>query len=317
MDANESSTIRTIDFGLLVTLVHKHLSSFYRRRVEALDKLELKKVLVRKNPYLFRAVGVHDVGELIQNLLLAYSSSSDETIFGNEFFEPLARDLAKAKTADGEGVDVVVETETRISAYAVKSGTSVFNSSSRRDQEQSFLKMRNRLFKTQKQFDAVVGYSYGRRSKALKKASSFREVAGQDFWEELTGDSDCYVKILEAMQDYPDRHRLEFKAAWDRAVNRFCMEFMLNFMSADGSINWRGLLKYNSGSDVVPWKKFPRETLVPVAFDARSMHQPAFACEESTGPYSVPSIPPLLVAESGAPNRPSCGGRVALVSSPP
>ena len=85
MGAN--ATAPAMDFGHLVTLVHKHLSSFYRRRVEALDKLELKKVLVRKNPYLFRAVGVHDVGELIQNLLLAYSSSSDETIFGNEFFE--------------------------------------------------------------------------------------------------------------------------------------------------------------------------------------------------------------------------------------
>lgn len=283
MDAIATGNARTVNFDDLVILVHRHLASFYRRRIEALDKLELKKVLVRKNPYLFRAVGVHDVGELIQNLLLAYSSSSDETIFGNEFFEPLARDLANGKTADGEGVDVLVETQTRISAYAVKSGTSVFNSSSRRDQEQSFLKMRNRLFKTQKQFDAVVGYSYGRRSKASKKAVSFREVAGQSFWKELTGDSDCYVKILQAMQDYPDHHRLEFKQAWDRALNRFSMEFMLNFMSTDGSINWKALLEYNSGEQVVRWK-----TLFPRSFS------PTVANE----PYSVPAVPPMNAAES-------------------
>ena len=298
MGAN--ATAPAMDFGHLVTLVHKHLSSFYRRRVEALDKLELKKVLVRKNPYLFRAVGVHDVGELIQNLLLAYSSSSDETIFGNEFFEPLARDLANGKTADGEGVDVLVETATRISAYAVKSGTSVFNSSSRRDQEQSFLKMRNRLFKTQKQFDAVVGYSYGRRAKASKKTSSFREVAGQAFWEELTGDPDCYVKILDAMQDYPDRHRLAFKEAWDRAVNRFSMEFMLNFMSADGSINWRELLQYNSGSTPVPWKTFPFEAAPGVRIDTDSLDATSAsssAHEESETPYQPIGLPPLLVAE--------------------
>lgn len=276
------TTAGAMDFGNLVILVHKHLSSFYRRRVEALDRLELKKVLVRKNPYLFRAVGVHDVGELIQNLLLAYSSSSDETIFGNEFFEPLARDLANGKTADGEGVDILVETATRIAAYAVKSGTSIFNSSSRRDQEQSFLKMRNRLFKTQKQFDPVVGYSYGRKSKTSKKASAFREVAGQAFWEELTGDPDCYIKILQAMQDYPDRHRLEFKVAWDRAVNRFSMEFMLNFMSADGSINWRALLEYNSGAQFVQWKKTSGSRTVQA---------------DANEPYPDIDFPPLFAAE--------------------
>ena len=139
-----------VDYEELVRLVHRHLASFYSRRVECLNKLELKKILMRKNPYLFRAIGLHDVGELIQNLLSAYSSSSDETVFGNEFFEPLARDLANGKTADGEGVDVLVEKPAKIVAYAVKSGTSVFNSSSKRDQEQSFAKMRNRLFKTQK-----------------------------------------------------------------------------------------------------------------------------------------------------------------------
>ena len=299
---NANPTAQTVDFEQLVVLVHKHLSSFYRRRIEALDKLELKKVLVRKNPYLFRAVGVHDVGELIQNLLLAYSSSSDETIFGNEFFEPLARDLANGKTADGEGVDVLVETATRIAAYAVKSGTAVFNSSSRRDQEQSFLKMRSRLFKTQKQFDAVVGYSYGRKSKASKKASSFREVAGQDFWKELTGDPDCYVKILEAMQDYPDRQRLEFKAAWERAVNRFSMEFMLNFMSSDGSINWRELLQYNSGSTPVPWKTFQHGVFAPVSLSttslqARESRPPLCAREGSDEHYVVEPVPPMLAAE--------------------
>lgn len=251
MTASESA--KAVDFDQLVEFVHVHLSSFYQKRIEALDRLELKKVLLRKNPYLFRAVGIHDVGELIKNLLAAYSSSSDETIFGNEFFEPLARDLANGQIADGEGVDVLVETPTCIAAYAVKSGTAVFNSSSKRDQASSFLKMRNRLYKIQKQFDPVVGYSYGRKTRRSKNDYAFREVAGQVFWEELTGDADCYVKILQAMQDYPDCHRHEFNNAWDRAVNRFSLEFMRNFMSGDGSINWQALLEYNSGRNAVPW----------------------------------------------------------------
>lgn len=257
-------TENTIDLTKLVPFVHEHLSEFYRKRIEALDKLELKRVLLRKNPYLFRAVGIHDVGELIRNLLSAFSSSSDETIFGNEFFEPLAMDLSRGQTADGEGVDVLVETTTSISAYAVKSGTAVFNSSSKRDQAKSFLKMRNRLFKTQKRFDPVVGYSYGRKTRPSKADSAYREVAGQAFWEELTGDPDCYVKILQAMQNYPDLHRLAFRQAWERAVNRFSMEFMCNFMSSDGSINWRALLEYNSGRMIVRWKSIPGQPELPL-----------------------------------------------------
>jgi len=252
-----TSPPRSVDSAALASVVARHLASFYRKRIEALEQLELKKVLKRKNPYLFRAVGILEVNELVRTLLAAHSSSSDETIFGNEFFEPLARELARGTTADGEGVDVVVESETRIAAFAIKSGTSVFNSSSRRDQEQSFLKMRNRLFKTQKQFDAVVGYCYGRKARKRNAATPFREVAGQAFWTELTGDPDCYAKILEAMQGVPERHRADFGQAWERAVNRCSMEFMLNFMAPDGSIDWTALLRYNSGAETVAWKTFP------------------------------------------------------------
>ncbi|MGI8687711.1 MAG: PmeII family type II restriction endonuclease [Thermomicrobiales bacterium] len=39
----------------LERLVRDALKTFYDRRIQALDKLELKKVLVRKNPYLSRA----------------------------------------------------------------------------------------------------------------------------------------------------------------------------------------------------------------------------------------------------------------------
>lgn len=285
MSEQQQQCAKTVDFARLAAFVRTHLAAFYRRRIEALDNLELKKVLARKNPYLFRAVGIKEVGELIHNLLLAYSSSSDETIFGNEFFEPLARDLANGKTADGEGVDVLVETPTKISAYAVKSGTAVFNSSSKRDQEKSFLQMRNRLFKTQKLFDSVVGYSYGRKGRPSRKVSNYREVAGQVFWEELTGDPDCYVKILLAMQNFPEQHRVEFKDAWDRAVNRFSLEFMCNFMSNDGSINWRGLLEYNSGRIAVPWKK-PSPELVRSLASSLQERQPTEE-EETAVEWSV------------------------------
>ena len=46
--------------------------------------------LLNKNPYLYRSDGIQRPGHLLDGLLIARISSSDETIFGNEFFEPLA-----------------------------------------------------------------------------------------------------------------------------------------------------------------------------------------------------------------------------------
>ena len=56
---------------------------------QKLRELTLNKLL-NKNPYLYRSDGIQRPGHLLDGLLIARISSSDETIFGNEFFEPLA-----------------------------------------------------------------------------------------------------------------------------------------------------------------------------------------------------------------------------------
>ncbi len=55
-----------------------------------LEKLSLKRILRRKNPYLFRALGSEIASDIVQQILQAFVSSSDETIFGDAFFEPIA-----------------------------------------------------------------------------------------------------------------------------------------------------------------------------------------------------------------------------------
>ena len=67
-----------------------------------------------------RAIGIQKVSEIVTQILLAYMSSSDETIFGDAFFEPLV------KFCSG-GVDVAIETETVYKAISVKSGPNIFN----------------------------------------------------------------------------------------------------------------------------------------------------------------------------------------------
>ena len=229
------------------------LDSFYKRRIAKLSALKLQDTLKRKNPYLFRAIGTESATELVSQLLSAYMSSSDEGIFGDAFFEPLARLVSGMSTAGGEGADIIREDDRVYTAIAVKSGPSVFNAQSRRRQNDEFNSLRSRMLKLQKHFDAIVGYCYGTKRVSQKSTKHiFRELAGQGFWEEITGDSDFYLKIINAMKAKPAEHKLVFQEEWDKAVNRFVRDFTINYCVMNGAIDWNKLLVFNSGN---PQKK--------------------------------------------------------------
>lgn len=234
----------------LETVISDLLDNFYKRRLEKINGLKLRNTLKRKNPYLFRAVGVQKASEIVEGLLEAYMSSSDEGIFGDSFFEPLAKIVSGGVVAPSEGVDVAIETDTKYTAIAVKSGPSVFNVQSKKKQALDFKALENRLRKLQKYFDPIVGYAYGCKQQKRKNTSSFRELAGQSFWYEITGDQDFYLKIIRLMKDKPQKHLPEYKKAWDAAVNRFTFEFIKDFCFEDGNINWDKLTKFNSGIPV-------------------------------------------------------------------
>lgn len=223
------------------------LDIFYKRRINALDGLDLKKTLKRKNPYLYRAIGVEKASEIVEGILLAYTSSSDEGIFGDAFFEPLAKYVSGGYVSPSEGVDVALETPEKYIAVAVKSGPAVFNAQSKRRQIEDFKVLENRLRKLQKHFDPIVGYSYGNKKQSERGKHSFRELAGQAFWEEITGDENFYLKIIQLMKGKPQEHSIEYKKAWAAAENRFIREFIDTFCDVNGNILWEKIVEFNSG----------------------------------------------------------------------
>ncbi|MED1919456.1 PmeII family type II restriction endonuclease [Bacillus thuringiensis] len=239
----------------LELIVSDLLDNFYRRRIDKITTLKLKDTLARKNPYLYKALGIERASEIVEEILKAYMSSSDEGIFGDAFFEPLAEKVSGGHVGDTEGVDVIIEDDSKHKAIAVKSGTNVFNADSRKKQAENFAKLRSRIHKRGKLFDAIVGYAYGKKETDINK-QGFREIAGQVFWEELTGDSEFYLKINEVIKEKPMKHLPEYNKAFDSAINRFTLEFMKEFCSEDGSINWDKLLIFNSGR---PCKKLSVE----------------------------------------------------------
>lgn len=231
----------------LEELIKKSLEKFYERRIAKLSGLKLKQALKRKNPYLFRAIGLEKVSELVERLLDDYMSASDETIFGDAFFEPIAKICSGGVVAPSEGIDVAIETDHLYKAISIKSGPNIFNASQVKRMDDEFLSLQRRIHKIQKKFDPVLGHGYGKKVSESTKKRHYRIVSGQALWEELTGDPDFYIKLIELMRDYPRNHRIDFEKEWDKAVNRFERDILNEFALEDGSIDWKKLITFNSG----------------------------------------------------------------------
>jgi hypothetical protein len=230
----------------LQTLISKCLQDFYERRVRRLEKLRLKDFLRRKNPYLFKALGTEKASEIIDKILTAYIGASDETMFGEAFFEPIARIVSESKVSDAEGVDFIIESGDCVLAVALKSGPNIYNASQKKRQSQEFSALRNRLYKLHKQFDPMLGHAYGRAKTEPTKDLVYRRRSGQAFWTEITGDPDFYLKLVGLMKEEPVKHRQKYAPAWDAAVNRFTAEFVRDFCFSDGRIDWEKLVRFVS-----------------------------------------------------------------------
>ena len=66
--------------------VNENIVDFHQRRIKSLEDLTLSKLL-KKNPYLFKAKNITTASQLIEGLLEAFLSSSEEKLFGD--FLPL------------------------------------------------------------------------------------------------------------------------------------------------------------------------------------------------------------------------------------
>ncbi len=223
------------------------LTEFYCALTRTLEKINIDKILKRKNPYLYRAKGINSASQIVENILSAYISSSEETLFGNCFFEPIAKVVSGGQKAVTEGVDITVERDNIIFSIAVKSGTSVFNADSRKRQEQNFQSAQKRAQQAHKAFLPVVGYGYGKKKIKSGKEKFYKELAGKDFWEWLTGDPDFYIKIIKFMGTQPDEYAQQFELSYSKAENRLIREFTINYCKDDGAIDWDVLIRFNSG----------------------------------------------------------------------
>ena len=235
---------------LIVKVISEALDSFYTTLIAKIDTIDIKKIMKRKNPYLYRAKAMDNASDIVESVLSAFVSSSEETIFGNCFFEPLAIVVSGGNKALAEGVDIMIEDKpgNTITAVAVKSGPSVFNADSKKRQEQNFLAAAKLAKQAKARFEAIIGYSYGKKKSTDKGVPKiYQELAGKAFWTKLTGDEEFYIKIISYMGNLPEQYVEEYKKSYNKASNRLVREFSNNFCKEDGSIDWEKLVAFNSG----------------------------------------------------------------------
>ncbi len=235
----------------VIAAIANGLDNFYKSLIDKTNKLDIKKIMKRKNPYLYRAKAVQNANDIVTSVLDAFVTSSEETIFGNCFFEPLAIAASGGSKALAEGVDIMIEKkeENTIYAVAVKSGTSVFNADSKKRQEQNFAAAAKLAKQAKARYEAIIGYGYGKKRMTGKGVPKmYQELAGQEFWAELTGEDDFYLKIIQFMGELPEKYLEDYQKSYNNAMNRLLKQFTTEFCKDTGEIDWDKLVKFNSGN---------------------------------------------------------------------
>lgn len=232
----------------VVEYVSQNIGSFHSARLESLSKLELKKILIRKNPYLFKAKNVLTSEALVKQLLDAHLSSQEETIFGG-FLEGLAIFICGKVYGGGkssaEGVDLEFQKDGVKYIVAIKSGPNWGNSSQIARMVDNFKKAKRILNTNTSQTNivAVNGCCYGRERNPDK--GDYLKYCGQAFWEFVSGHPDLYTEIIEPLGHQAREKNEEFVKQYAILINRFTSEFSGEFCP-DGVIDWKKLVQLNS-----------------------------------------------------------------------
>jgi len=232
----------------VLTFIENNIGDFHNRRLENLRSLQLKQVLKRKNPYLFKAKNIQDAHDLIKLLLDAHLSSQEETIFG-EFLENLAifvcARVYSGRKSSAEGIDLEFNSNGILYLISIKSGPNWGNSSQIKRMVENFKKAQRilRSSQNQMQIQAVNGCCYGIDRHPDK--GDYLKLCGQSFWEFISGSERLYLDIIEPLGHRAKERNEAFYNEYTRIVNVFTQTFAQEFCE-NGIIQWEKLVRFNS-----------------------------------------------------------------------
>ena len=234
----------------IINFIEPNIRRFHSRRLENLLALQLKKILSRKNPYLFKAKNQNTAHDLVKNILDAHLSSQEEGIFGG-FMEELAIFICGhvygGKKSSAEGIDLEFQTDGTAYLVSIKSGPNWGNSRQIAKMKDDFNKAKRILGTNTRNIKAVAvnGCCYGKDDNPDK--GDYLKLCGQRFWEFISGDEDLYTDIIEPLGHKAKEKNDEFSVEYTKAINKFTLEFSREYCAPDGAILWKKLVRLNSG----------------------------------------------------------------------
>ena len=242
----------------ITAYVGANIGTFHVKRLEALEKLQLESMLLRKNPYLFKSKNIAVASDLVRSLLDAHLSSQEETLFG-DFLEGLAVYVAETvhggQKSAATGIDLEFSVGQVRYIVSIKSGPNWGNSSQIAKMRDNFsaatrvIRQGNRTANV----IAVNGCCYGRSTTPDK--SGYFKYCGQEFWELISGDTEFYKRIVEPLGHNAKRRNQDFANQYGAVVNRLSSEFLDGFCNKDGLIDWPKLVAFSSEKYPAPRRR--------------------------------------------------------------
>lgn len=234
--------------------VNENIVDFHQSRIASLESLTLDGLLKKKNPYLFKAKHITTAGSLMDSLLGAFLSSSEEKYFG-DFLEDLAVFIA-SQTCGGhkstaQGVDLEFIDDDVHYVISIKSGPNWGNSA---QVEKLIDHLKNAVIRVSQSRRAsraqpVLGICYGKtRTNFNYRQAGYWKVVGQNFWYLISNNQRLYTDIIEPIGYRAKQHNEAFEHERGKVVNRFTKEFIDKFCTPSGAINWEALVEFNSGN---------------------------------------------------------------------
>ena len=242
--------MRQIQRNEIIKFIEPGIQKFHKRRLDNLSELQLKKVLARKNPYLFRAKNQTTAQDLVKTVLDAHLSSQEEGIFGG-FLEELAIFICSkiygGKKSSSEGIDLEFTKDRILYIVSIKSGPNWGNSRQIARMKDDFKRTKRTLGTNTSnlQVIAINGCCYGKDNNPDK--GDYLKLCGQRFWEFISGDDELYIDIIEPLGHKAKERNDEFAEEYAKVINKFTREFAIEYCDSKGSILWEKLVEFNSG----------------------------------------------------------------------
>ena len=227
------------DFALQI--IGEFEVTFVQPMADRLSNLTMREIIKRKNPYLYMASGISTCEEMTRRAFNEQMATIEGNYFGY-FFEGIAKLMSGGiKPAGGGQIDLEIRKGNEAYVYAIKSGPGAFNSSSERAAIQDLESAERRLRQDRITTHKKIGFAYGRKRTSLK--SGVEKLASKRFWEELSGDSMFYIKLLDISAALAPLYQSDLEDPYQRLLNEayelFCDGDVIRWDKVIGLVSGR------------------------------------------------------------------------------